>query len=50
MYFAGEAHNAADPLLSTMPARHQNPDLVIAKEASGSPGLRLFRWDVVLMS
>jgi protocatechuate 3,4-dioxygenase beta subunit len=50
MYFEGEPHNAGDPLLSTMPARHQNPDLVIAHEESGSPGLRRFRWDVVLMS
>jgi protocatechuate 3,4-dioxygenase beta subunit len=50
MYFAGEAHNAADPLLSTMTARHQNPDLVVAKEASGASGLRRFQWDIVLMS
>jgi protocatechuate 3,4-dioxygenase beta subunit len=49
-YFAGEAHNAADPLLSTMTARHQNPDLVVATEASGASGLRRFQWDIVLMS
>jgi protocatechuate 3,4-dioxygenase beta subunit len=50
MYFPGEPLNATDRLLSTMPARHLNPALVLAREEDGSPGLRRFRWDVVLMS
>lgn len=50
MYFAGEPHNAADPLLSTMPARRQNPNLVTARETAPSNGLRRYRWDVVLLS
>ena len=50
MYFPDEPLNATDPLLSTMTARHLNPALVMANEEGGSPGLRRFRWDVVLMS
>ncbi len=50
MYFPGEPLNATDPLLSTLPARHLNPALVMAREENGSPGLRRFRWDVVLWS
>lgn len=50
MYFPGEPLNATDPLLSTLPARHLNPVLVIARKENGSPGLTRFRWDVVLWS
>jgi protocatechuate 3,4-dioxygenase beta subunit len=50
MYLPGEPLNASDPLLSTMPARRQNPALVTAREDEGPPGLKRFRWDVVLLS
>jgi len=49
MYFPGEPLNATDPLLSTMPARHQSPRRVIATEEKGPSGLRRFRWDVILL-
>lgn len=50
MYFPGEPLNATDAFLSTMPARHQNPALVMAHEERGAAGVRRFRWDVVLWS
>jgi protocatechuate 3,4-dioxygenase, beta subunit len=50
MYFPGEPLNATDPLLSTLPARHLNPALVMAHQETGSSGLTRFRWDVVLWS
>jgi len=50
MYFPGEPLNATDPLFSTLSARHLDPDLVVAHEEIGAPGLSRFRWNVVLRS
>ena len=50
LYFPGESLNAVDPLLASMPARHLNPALVMAHEEDGSPGVKRFRWDAVLIS
>lgn len=50
MYFVGEPLNARDPLLSTMPARHQDPASVIAQEEDGPQGVKRFRWNLVLLS
>lgn len=50
MYFPGEPLNAADPLLSTLPARHLNPALAMAHQEDGSAGLKRFHYDVVLWS
>jgi protocatechuate 3,4-dioxygenase beta subunit len=50
MYFRGEPLNATDPLLSTMPARHQDPALVVAQGEDGMAGVRRFHWDAILLS
>ena len=50
IYFPGEPLNLKDPLLSTMPARHQDPALVVAHDENGSGGVRRIRWDAILLS
>jgi protocatechuate 3,4-dioxygenase, beta subunit len=50
MYFPGEPLNAADPLLSTLAARHLNPALAMAHKEDGSAGLERFHYDMVLWS
>ena len=50
MYFPDEPLNAADPLLSTLPARHLNPALAMAHQEDGSAGLTRFHYDMVLWS
>ena len=50
MYFPDEPLNAADPLLSTLPARHLNPALAMAHKEDGSAGLKRFHYDMVLWS
>ena len=50
MYFPGEALNLKDPLLSTMPARHQDPTAVVALEEGDSAGVRRFHWNAILLS
>jgi protocatechuate 3,4-dioxygenase, beta subunit len=50
MYFPGEPLNAADPLLSTLAARHLDPRLALAQRDNESTGLPRFRYDMVLWS
>lgn len=50
MYFPGEPLNAADPLLSTLAARHLNPALAMAQQGDGSLELKRFRYDMILWS
>jgi protocatechuate 3,4-dioxygenase beta subunit len=51
MYFPGQPLNGTDLLLSTLPARHRDPRLVICRPAAASePGVLGFTWDIVLLT
>lgn len=51
MYFPGEKLNRNDLLLSTLAARHRDPDAAICKPATTSePGVTAFTWDIVLLT
>jgi hypothetical protein len=51
MYFPGEDLNATDLLLSTLASRHRDPNTAICQPAATSePGVRAFRWDIVLLT
>ncbi len=50
MYFPGEPLNDTVFLMSTMQARHHDPDLVTCKRVqSGNSDAQLFVWDIVLL-
>lgn len=48
VYFPNEPLNSSDPFLSTMPMRHQDPSLLMAREEQGTTAARRFRWEAVL--
>jgi protocatechuate 3,4-dioxygenase beta subunit len=51
MYFPDEPLNERDLLLSTLAARHRDPASAICRAADSSePGVRAFRWDIVLLT
>ena len=50
VYFPNEPLNSSDPFLSTMPMRHQDPSLLIAREEKGVTTARRFHWEAVLRS
>lgn len=50
MYFPGEELNEKDILISTMPARHRDPELTTCKSIkSHDSGILKFEWDIVLL-
>lgn len=51
MYFPGESLNAKDLLMSTLTARHRDPNSVMCHPVpSGEPGVLRFHWDIVLLT
>lgn len=51
MYFPGEELNASDLLLSSLKARHRDPNSAICRMAAPSePGILAYHWDIVLLT